>query len=100
MRFDKSQHDIDPALFQRMGFLQHLVGFANPGGGANINLQPAAFGAFDQLEKILGSLPVLGHEIVSIRCFFERVPNFSQMKLRTGSYPPTPQCDEAPDGLH
>jgi hypothetical protein len=82
-----------------MGFLQHLVGFADPSGRANINFQPAALGALDQLKKILGSLPVLGHEILSIRSFFERVPNL-QMKLRTGSYPPTPECDEAPDGLH
>ena len=55
----KRQDDIDAALFQCMGLLEHLIGFAHPRSRADVNLEPAALGALDQLEKIFGPFAIL-----------------------------------------
>src|SRR6185369_14325408 len=41
MGFDYADDDIDPGLLLGMGALQHLVGLADAGGGADENLEPS-----------------------------------------------------------
>ena len=62
MCLDKRQDNIDAALFKSMGLLQHLIGLADTGGRADVNLQPPALGALYQLQKIFGSFAFRGHQ--------------------------------------
>ena len=42
-----------PRCFERVRLLQHPVGLADAGGEPDVQLQPAALGALDQLEEVL-----------------------------------------------
>ena len=61
VRFDEAEDHVDAALLQRVRFLQHAVGLADPGREADVELQPPALGALDELEKVLRPRAGLRH---------------------------------------
>src|SRR5438445_5787229 len=56
----KADDDVDSLALQALTFLQQLVGLADAGCEAEINLEPAALLLPDQGEKVLGSRPNFG----------------------------------------
>ncbi len=58
MRFDDADDDVDALLFEALRFLQHLVGLADAGREAQINLEPAPLLFADQRKESLRRRPV------------------------------------------
>ena len=61
MGLDVGQDHVHAALLQGMGLFQHAHGLAHAGGKTEVNLQPAALGAFQQIEEVLGAVGVGVH---------------------------------------
>src|SRR6185295_3200010 len=51
---DQPDGDVDPARLEPMPFEQHLIGLADPGAVAEVDLEPAAVRPLDQAEEALG----------------------------------------------
>src|SRR4029077_8172661 len=51
------QHDVDAALPEAVRLVQHAIGLAHAGGGADVDLEAAALGPLDELEEILRPRP-------------------------------------------
>ena len=54
VRFDEADHHVDALPPQPVALLEHVVGLAHPGGEAEVDLQPAALLAADEVEEKLG----------------------------------------------
>jgi len=61
VRLDESDDDVDPFFLKAMRLLKHLIALPNARPVAEIDLQPAALGPADHLEKSLCSL--FGHSL-------------------------------------
>ena len=53
MCLDETDHHIDALPPQPVSLLEHVVGLANPGGEAKIDLQPAALLATNEIKETL-----------------------------------------------
>ena len=53
MRLDDAEHDVGAPPLQGLRLLQHPVGLADPGGKAQIDLEPPSTRTLDQLEEVL-----------------------------------------------
>ena len=53
VRLDEADHHVDALPLQPVALLEHVVGLADPGGEAEIDLQPAALLLADQRQKVL-----------------------------------------------
>ena len=69
VRLDEAEHDVDAALLQRVRLLEHAVGLADARGEADVELEPAALRALDELEEVLrpASLGGRGREVMAAR---------------------------------
>ena len=54
VRLDEADHHVDALPPQAVAFLEHVVGLAHAGGEAEVDLQPAALLAADEVEEQLG----------------------------------------------
>src|SRR5262249_43826102 len=86
-------HHVDPTLLECMRFLQHAVRLADAGGEAEIDLEPAALGAFDQLQKVFGACATRGHGTGSRPLPWPRRPyNFRTGLPHDMARPPSDSC--------
>ena len=56
MGFDEPDDDIDAFFFQAMGFLKHLISFADSRAVAEVDLQLAPLRAADHLQECLSAI--------------------------------------------
>jgi hypothetical protein len=55
MGIDDAQHDVDAALAQLMGLLQHAIGLPTPAAGPRNTFSRPCRGTAHEFEKFLGS---------------------------------------------
>src|SRR6185437_1321968 len=55
MRLHEAEHHVDAAPLERVRLLQHAVGLPDPGREPDVELEPAALGAPEHLEEVLGT---------------------------------------------
>ena len=66
VRFDKANHRIDALPPQSVSLLKHVVGLANPGGETEIEFQPAALLATNEIKETLR----FGLQFFGGHCFY------------------------------
>src|SRR5437667_12551253 len=84
-----------------MSLLQHLIGLTHARSGADIDFEPAALGALDQLKEIFGTFAVQCHQEVSLivnGLITRRL--FHDSATESAFSPPTPHCHQTPHSLH
>ena len=59
--FDEADHDVEPARPQRVAFLQHRVGLADAGSGADVDAQARALAFLEAREERFGVYSFFDH---------------------------------------